>query len=308
MQAIQINQYGDIDVLENVEIPMPQPAVNQVLVQLKAAAVNPVDYKIRSGYLTEMLPKTFPFTLGWEGAGIITALGEEVTRFKKGDEVMIMANFMQGGTYAEYVSVNEDEVLPKPQNLSFEEAAILPFSLGTAYTALVQDAEIQPDQNLLILGAGGAVGQFAVQIAKNKGLDVIGTAKGDDIQELKDLGIDQVIDYTIQDFTDEVSSVDVILDLVGGEFLNKAYALVKKGGKIISTTQPPLQEQLDNHGISGKMTFTVNNSALFNTMLQELNNGDFRIKQPDVLPLEKAKEALHKVEKREAKAKIVLTP
>lgn len=127
MQAVQINQYGDNSVLEHVEIPIPQPLSNQVLVQLKASSVNPVDFKIRSGYLSGALPKTFPFSLGWEGAGIITEVGNDVELYKQGDEVMLMANFMQGGTYAEYVVVNADEIMLKPKSISFAEASVLPF-------------------------------------------------------------------------------------------------------------------------------------------------------------------------------------
>ncbi len=306
MQAIQISKYGDNSLLEQVELPMPEPLPQQVLVELKASAINPVDYKIRSGFMAKMMQKEFPFTLGWEGAGIIRKIGAEVKGFQVGDEVMVMPNFMQGGTYAEYLAVNETEVVPKPQNLSFVEAATIPFSLGTAYTALFLDAAIRPRQLILIHGAGGAVGQMAVQLAKKQGLYVIGTATGANIEELKDLGIDEVVDYKTSDFSKEVSKVDVIIDLVGGETLAKSYPLLNQGGIIVSTTQMPDESALAQYGIQGKMTFTSNHAEAFQQINQWLSEGSLQIKAPQLIRLEKAKEALSLVENRKAKSKIVI--
>ncbi|HNA42921.1 MAG TPA: NADP-dependent oxidoreductase, partial [Saprospiraceae bacterium] len=175
MQAVQINKYGDNSVLEQVDIPIPKILPDQVLVKVKYASVNPVDYKIRSGFMAGVLPKSFPFTLGWEASGIITDTAHDVLNYKTGDEIILMSNFMQGGTYAEYVAVNAGEIMSKPTSLDFADAAVIPFSLGTAYTALLMDTQIMPGQKLLILGAGGAVGRMAIQIAKNLGLEVTGT-------------------------------------------------------------------------------------------------------------------------------------
>lgn len=305
MKAVQINNYGDNSNLQGVEVPVPQSNPNEVLVKLKASSVNPVDYKIRSGFMAGMLKKEFPFTLGWEGAGIITEVGSNVTSFKVGDEVMVMPNFKQGGTYAEYVTVNEQEVVPKPKTLSFKEASIIPFSIGTAYTSLIEDAQIVKGQKILIHGAGGAVGQMAVQIAKISELYVIGTATGDNVNELLALGIDQVIDYRTSDFSEELKNLDVILDLVGGETLAKSYPLLKEGGTIISTTQPPEETELKKHRISGKMTFTHNNADKFKQINKWLDEGLIKIKSPQVFKLSQAKEALSLVENRKAKSKIV---
>ncbi len=305
MQAIQINQYGDNSVLKSVNIPIPKPKHNQVLVKLKSSSVNPIDYKIRSGFLASQMSKEFPFTLGWEGAGIITEIGKDAIRFKIGDEVMVMPNFMQGGTYAEYVVVNENETVLKPSNISFSEASILPFSLGTAYTSLIEDAKIKNGQRILIHGAGGAVGQMALQIAKMNGLFVVGTASGQNIQELIDLGIDQVIDYKKNDFTKEVKDFNVIVDLVGGETLNNSYPLIKKGGTIITTTQPPLESELIKYGISGKMTFTTYEEHKFKAINEWIEGGKIKIKPPLVFKISNASEALANVESRKAKSKIV---
>lgn len=305
MKAVQIDRYGDNSVLNQVEIAIPEVLPNQVLVQLKASSVNPVDYKIRSGFFAGQMTKTFPFTLGWEGAGIITEVGQEVTGFAIGDAVIVMPNFMQGGTYAEYVAVNANEVMPKPTTISFAEAAVLPFSLGTAYVALMEDAQIEAGQKLLIHGAGGAVGQMAVQLAKSKGLEVIGTAAGQAIQELNDLGIDQVIDYTTTDFSSEVANLDIVLDLVGGETLAKSYALLKKGGTLISTAQPPNPEELEKFGINGKMTMTHFDAGTFQELTRLIESGSIRVKQPVIFDFSKAAEALSLVENRKSKAKIV---
>lgn len=305
MKAVQINQYGDNSVLEHVEISIPKALPNQVVVRVMASSVNPVDYKIRSGFLASQLTKPFPFTLGWEGAGIITEVGKEIKLYKKGDEVMLMPNFMEGGTYAEYVAVNENEIMLKPKSVSYIDASVIPFSLGTAYTALVEDAEIKRGQKILIHGAGGAVGQMAVQMAKIKGLFVIGTATGEKIDELKELGIDKVIDYATTDFSAELKDLDVILDLVGGETLAKSYALLKKGGVIISTTQPPVESELVNFGISGKMTFTRFDLKKFKEVIRWIEEGTIKVKKPQVYDLSHAKEALSMVENRKSKSKIV---
>lgn len=308
MVAIQINQYGDNSMLQMQDVPVPMPAPNQVLVEIKAAAVNPVDYKIRSGYMSGHLPKTFPFTLGWEGAGIVSAVGENVQQFKAGDEVMLMPNFLQGGTYATFVAVNETEMMLKPQTISFATAAVIPFSLGTAYTALIEDADIKSGQRLLIHGAGGAVGQMAVQIAKHYGLYVIGTATGNNLEELKALGIDEVIDYATTDFAAVANQLDVVLDLVGGATLAQSYALLKEGGVIVSTTQPPAIEELQKHKINGKMTRTQFEPKKFQEVLEWVETGKIKVKSPQVLPLSQAQQALATVESRKANSKIVLAP
>jgi NADPH:quinone reductase-like Zn-dependent oxidoreductase len=305
MKAFQIYEYGDNSVLKEVEIPIPVVSANQVLVKLKASAVNPIDYKIRSGYLSKQLVKPLPFTIGWEGSGIIAEANPN-SLFKKGDEVILIPNFMQGGTHAEYVVIIENEIMKKPESMNFIEAATIPFSLGTAYTALVEDAGIKAGQTILIHGAGGAVGQMAVQIAKNKGLLVLGTATGEHITELINLGIDQVIDYATTDFTQVVSNLDVILDLVGGETLFKSYPLIKKGGIIISTTQPPSESDLEKYEAAGKMTQTRFELEKFEKAFQLIEQGAIQLKKPVVYPFSDTKEALSIVESRKAKSKIVL--
>ena len=305
MKAIQINQYGDNSVLPEAEIEIPFIEPNQVLVKLKASAVNPVDYKIRSGFMQAQLPKNFPFTLGWEGAGVITSLGTEIKNYKIGDEVILMPNFLQGGTYAEYVAVNADEIIRKPADLEFENAATLPVAWSTAWTALVKDINIRPQQNILILGAGGAVGKMAVQIAKKYGLNVTGTATGEDIITLETFRIDEVIDYKSTDIASLKKKFDVVLDLVGGEFLKKAYALVKKGGSIISTTQFPDTEMLSKYSIHGKMTFTTMDKTAFDQLFIWLDKDEIQLKSPDIFELHQAKEALALVENRKIKNKII---
>lgn len=307
MQAVQINKYGDNSVLEQVDIPIPKILPDQVLVKVKYASVNPVDYKIRSGFMAGVLPKSFPFTLGWEASGIITDTAHDVLNYKTGDEIILMSNFMQGGTYAEYVAVNAGEIMSKPTSLDFADAAVIPFSLGTAYTALLMDTQIMPGQKLLILGAGGAVGRMAIQIAKNLGLEVTGTATGNDIQELLSLGIDHVVDYTKADYFDALNDFDVVLDLVGGETQAKSFKTLRKGGTIVSTTQPPDSGELQHYGLNGKMTRTKCDPEKFAVPLQWLEEGKIKVKEPQIMNFGSAKEALALVENREAKSKIVLS-
>ena len=305
MKAVEIKNYGDSSTLQVVETAKPAIGNNQVLIKIKASSINPVDLKIRMGYLAAMLPKTFPIVLGWEASGIIEAVGTQVQNLKVGDEVYTMPNFMQGGTYAEYAAVNENEVALKPKTISFEKASTVPMVAGAAYTSLLKVAQVSNGQKILIHGAAGAVGSYAVQMAKEKGLYVIGTASGAGIELLKNLGADEVIDYTTTDFSTIVNDLDVVLDLVGGETLEKSYTLVKKGGILVSTVMPPSAEKAIELGISVAMTNTEPDVAMLNEIAKLIDAGKLKVQEPILSTLDHAQADQQSIENRTAKGKIV---
>lgn len=305
MKAVQQNEYGPISTLQQVEADKPGISENQVLIKIKASAVNPIDIKIRSGIMSQGMPKTFPLTLGWEASGIIEELGRDVKNFSKGDEVYTMPNFGQGGTYAEYVAVNENEVALKPTTLSHLQAAGVPMTSGAAYTSIIKCADIQPGQKILIHGAAGAVGSFAVQIAKSKGAYVIGTAAGPGIELLKSLNADEIINYTTTDFASTQHDLDVVLDLVGGETLMKSFQILKKGGLLLSTVMPPPEEKIKEMGIKGQMVFTQPDSAMLSEIAGLIDKGIVKVQEPTVFTLEQVQKAHESIENRTAKGKIV---
>jgi len=305
MKVIEIQNYGDSSTLKKVETVKPTIGNEQVLIKIKASSINPVDIKIRMGYLAGMLPKTFPIVLGWEASGIIEEVGSQVKDLTIGDEVYTMPNFMQGGTYAEYVAVNSNEVALKPTTISFAKASTVPMVAGAAYTSLIKVAQVSSGQKILIHGAAGAVGSYAVQMAKEKGLYVIGTATGTGIEFLKNLGADEVIDYTTTDFLKAINDLDVVLDLVGGETLEKSYNLLKKGGILISTVMPPSADKAIELGIRVAMTNTEPDVAMLNEIAKLIDAGKLKVQEPILSTLDNAQTDHQLLENRTAKGKIV---
>lgn len=306
MRAIQIDEYGSADVLNIKDIPNPSLQSNEILVAVHYSGVNPIDLKFRSGFMQQGMPKTFPFIPGWELSGIVDQVGSSVTRIKKGDTVYSMPNFQQGGSYAEYISINENEVALKPESISFAQAAAIPMVAGAAYTCLIKVAQIKAGQKILIHGAAGAVGTFALQIAKNIGAYAIGTASGEGIDLLQNLGADEIIDYTKEDFTTLVKDVDIVLDLVGGETQMRSFDIIKKDGQLISITMPPSKEKAEAAGITATFVFTTPDHKMIEELSAMIDNGKLKINTPQILPLKEAKKAHEMIENKTSKGKIVL--
>src|SRR5882757_7391649 len=236
MKAIQLHQYGGAEVLLLEEVKKPVPQGDEVLIQLKAAALNPIDAKIRNGYMKEIIPIPLPFTPGWEGAGIITETGKNVTEFEPGDEVIARVPFNKGGAYGEYMLASESEVISKPRSLSFVDAASLLIVASAAYTLLFKAGNLSAGQKVFILGAAGSVGLLTVQLAKGVGAIVVGTATGDDMEKVLEAGADYVVDYKNPQYAENIRDVDLALDLVGGPAQDALWKMLKKGGQLLSTT------------------------------------------------------------------------
>jgi len=225
MQAIQAHDYGEPEVLTLEKAQLPQPNADQVLIQLKAAGVNPADWKYRAGLYKQFMPLNFPWAPGLEGSGIIQAVGANVTALKKGDEVY---GFVAGG-YAEYALAKANEIQPKPASLTFEEAAAIPVGALTAWGA-VEVAKVEAGQRVLVHGAAGGVGAYAVQLARWKGAHVTGTASSGNVDFVRSLGAENVIDYQATRFETVLHDMDVVIDTVGGDLSERSFQVLHPGG------------------------------------------------------------------------------
>ncbi|SDK23432.1 NADPH:quinone reductase [Catalinimonas alkaloidigena] len=236
MKALILQQPGGTEQLRLTDIPQPTLQPQEVLVQVKALSLNPVDIKTRTGTGVYGRLKTLdPLIIGWDIAGVITEVGADVTDLQVGDEVFGMVNFPgHGQAYAEYVAAPAAHLARKPQNLSYEEAAAATLAALTAWQALVDNAHVQTGQKVLIHAASGGVGHFAVQIAKHLGAHVIGTSSAKNREFVLSLGTDEHIDYRSQQFDELVSDVDFVLDPLGGDNTVRSLKVLKPGGTVIS--------------------------------------------------------------------------
>jgi len=242
MQAIRIHAYGGVDQLKLENAPRPEPKAGEVLVRVKAAGVNPADWKFRQGFMKAYVPLNFPWTPGLEGAGVVEAVGEGVTAFKPGDAVFGPIN----ATYAEYTVAPATELALKPAALSFEEAASVPVGALTGWGA-VEAADIKPGQRVFVQGAAGGVGLFAAQLARAKGAQVIGTASAVNLDFVRSLGV-EAIDYDAAPFESVVHDVDIVIDTVGGEVLQRSWAVLKPGGLLVSVAGRATEEEAKAQG------------------------------------------------------------
>jgi NADPH:quinone reductase-like Zn-dependent oxidoreductase len=303
MKAIQMTAYGDSSVLRLQEVEKPAAGAGEVLIKVAATTVNPLDMKIRSGMMQKMMPVPFPFTPGLDVAGTVEAVGGNVSRIKPGDKVFATTF---GGTYAEYFVLNEAVVCPMPGNTDFYEAASLAVPLTTAYSLLVEAGDVQPGQMVLIHGASGGVGSVMVQVAKAMGAYVIGTASGPGVDLVRSLCADEVIDYKSQDFSQLVSGVDVVIDTVGGQTQIKSFAVVQKGGKLLSIFMPPSADLAAQYGITAEFVSSAPGlkKLLYGKQLVEAN--EVRANIAKVMKLEEAAAAQDLVSAGGVNGKVIL--
>src|SRR2546423_5621504 len=239
MKAFVVERYGKNDGVRFGEMPEPELRHADVLVRVHAAGVNVLDSKIRDGEFKLILPYRLPLILGNDVAGVVVRVGSNVRRFKLGDEVYARPNKDRIGAFAEFISMNEDDVAIKPKALTMEEAASIPLVGLTAWQALIERANLKPGQKVLIHAGSGGVGTFAIQLAKHLGASVATTASATKTDVVNSLGADVVIDYRKQAFETILHDYDVVLDTVGGETLDKSLQVLKPGGTVISVAGPP---------------------------------------------------------------------
>lgn len=230
MKTIQARDYGGPEVLVLEQAPRPEPNADQVLIQLKFAGVNPADWKYRSGMFKQFMPLTFPWTPGLEGSGIVQAVGRNVTTLKKGDEVY---GIVSSG-YAEYALAAANDVQPKPEELTFEEAASIPMGFLTAWGGVIDAADVQAGQRVLVHGAAGGIGGYAVQLAKWKGAHVTGTASAGNLEFARSLGADDMIDYNATRFETVLKDMDAVIDTVGADLAERSFQVIHPGGIFVT--------------------------------------------------------------------------
>ena len=276
MKAVRIHEYGNSDVLTFEDAPMPSITSNEVLVKVVAASVNPVDWKIREGYLKEMISYPMPVTLGWDVSGVVTAVGSDVTRFHVGDSVYSRPDIKRNGTYAEYVAIRENEVALKPLTISHNEAASLPLAGITAWEALITTAQVSAGQKVLIHAGSGGVGTLAIQLAKSRGAFVIATTSGKNKALVESLGADQVIDYQTQNFTEVLSNIDVVFDTLGGDIQESSWSVLKKGGILVSIVSPPSEEKAKELGVRSAFVFIEPNAYILEQLAKLVEQGELR--------------------------------
>jgi NADPH:quinone reductase-like Zn-dependent oxidoreductase len=306
MKAAALQQYGGPEVLKLQELPRPEPKADEVLVRVIAAGVNPVDAYVRQGRLSERGLDKRPMIIGYDIAGVVEKIGARITKFKSGDAIYAYLPIVRGGGYAEFAIAKEGEMELKPKNIDFEKAAAVPLAATTAWQALIDEAKIDKGQTVLIHGASCGVGSFAVQIAKARGAKVIATASTANQDLLKQLGVDQPIDYTTTKFQDVVKDVDVVLNCVRADTLPTSYGVVKKGGVIVSIAGDPDLVECKKHALrcSGVMAHPDANVLDEVRKLIEANKITPIVSQ--TFPLTDAAKAHQQIETRHTRGKIVL--
>lgn len=313
MKAVLIKEFGDRSKLEVAEIPKPEPDEGEVLIRVKAAGVNPVDYKIREGALKNRMPNELPIIPGWDVSGIVEKNGYGASRFDPGDEVFAYARrkIIKNGTYAEYLTLPESFLAYKPKSLSFEEAAAVPLAGLTAFQCLLQKGKLMKDERVLILGATGGVGSFAIQIAKAVGASVVAVASKKNIAYAVSLGADDFIDYTSTKVSDEVKQrfpdkFDLVFDCVGKEVLAQAYQYVKRGGRLVSILGQVDKEEAEKHKVLFHYHFVEPNVKHLNQLTQWIGEGKIKVHLQEKFSLDQVTKAHEMMESGHTTGKIVL--
>jgi NADPH:quinone reductase-like Zn-dependent oxidoreductase len=291
-------------VLKFEEVPRPEPKEDEALVRVIASGVNPADPLTLSGKYAREFGTHLPLIPGYDIAGVVEKTGAKVTKLKAGDAVYGYPTF--GGGWAEYVTVRQWEVAAKPKTLNFAEAAAVPMGALTAWQALVDTAQLQPGQTILVHGGSGGVGSFAVQIAKARGARVIATASTANQDLLKQLGADVAIDYTKTRFEDVAKDVDAVLDPVGKETLARSYGVLKKGGIVMSLVARPDPVELEKRGIRGAAISVHPDAEDLAEIARLIDAGKIKPVVTEVLPLSEAIAAQRQAETHHTRGKLVL--
>jgi len=308
MKAAQINEYGDASVVHINEVDVPTISAGQVLVEVHAVSLNPFDTSVRAGYMKEMIPLQFPTTLGGDIAGVVTEVSEGVTNVAVGDKVYGQANVVAGnsGAIAEYAATKASEVAKIPEGTDFKEAASLALAGVSAVQAVNHHIQLQAGQKLFINGGAGAIGANAIQIAKGLGAYAAVTATGESVEFVKQLGADEVIDYTTTDFTEVLSNFDAVFDTVGGEGFTKSLAILKQGGIAVSMVAQADEARVKELDVTAISQSTHVTTEALDELSELVKAGTVRAYIDTIFPLEKIKEAFEAREAGNVQTKIVI--
>ena len=316
MKAVVINEFGGTDVLKIEEVERPVPAADEILVKVYASGVNPVDRVVREGGNDVLRPYLkLPLILGWDASGIVEEIGSNVTNFKKGDEVYGVPNFPGNGSYAEYVAAKASQFALKPKSLSFNEAAAIPLTGLVAANSIFDLGSLEAGQRIFIQGASGSVGNFAVQFAKVKGAYVIGSCSTNNIEFVKQLGADEVIDYKTQHFEDLLQDIDVVFEASSVRDNNerlKSIGVLKKGGSFISANvdfpfDNAVKEAIEKKNVQGEfLAAQTNHLTWLNQFTQWINEGKVKVTLGKEYSLEQVAEAHEESETGHVRGKFIL--
>ncbi|MFD2728756.1 NADP-dependent oxidoreductase [Enterococcus camelliae] len=304
-KAIVINQYGGKENLVEEDVLLPELQAHQVLVKVKATSVNPIDWKLREGYLKQMMPWEFPIILGWDVAGVIEEVGADVADWKIGDRIVARPDTTRFGTYAEYTIVDDHLLAALPEEISFKDAGALPLAGLTAYQALFTHGKLESGQKVLIHAGAGGVGSYAIQLAKNAGAYVYTTASQKNHELLKRLGADEVIDYHTTDFETTLNEIDLVIDTMGGEVQRKSLSVLKPHGRLISIVSIENPELAQEKQIEAKAIWLEPNgqqlAILVNLMAEKklvsVIGAEFPLTQAGVFAAHELSETHHAVGK-----------
>jgi NADPH:quinone reductase-like Zn-dependent oxidoreductase len=306
MRAIVIYEFGGPEVLKLEDVPRPKPAADEVLIKIYATGVNPIDWKIREGARKDKFPTDFPLILGWDVSGVIEETGNDIKNFKKGDEVYSRPDPTRNGTYAEYVVVKADQVNRKPKSLDHIKAAAVPLAGLTAWQGLFDHGKLQPGEKVLIQGASGGVGTFAIQFAKWKGAFVIATSSEKNIDFLKQLGADEVIDYKKENFEDRLRNVDLVFDTIGAQTQKRSLQVLKNGGRLVTTVKPENEKDAEERNIHIEGYTAQSYPEELEQIAKLIDEGKVSPVIGKVFPLEQAAEAQQLSKEGHVRGKIVL--
>ena len=315
MRAVYYDTHGSVDVLQLGDLPVPTPAADEVLVKIAATGVNPIDRRLRAGELTEYITRTFPVVPGWDLAGTITAVGDDVSGWQVGDEVLGLAFTwsIQHGTYAEFAPVNASAIAKKPASLSFVQAAAIPLVSLTAWQALAEFAELKPGQTVLIEAGAGGVGSVAISIAKHLGATVYTTASGKNADYVRELGADHVIDYSKENFVEairarEPEGLDAVLAaILDDNNIAAAIELAKPGGTVAyMNNEPPETPLIAQKKIKTEFIHHRPDGESLGELVGLFESGKLKLPEIATMPLEQAVDAQRQSESGRTRGKLVL--
>jgi NADPH:quinone reductase-like Zn-dependent oxidoreductase len=330
MKAFVVDQYGK-DGLRAADVPEPEVGDGDVLVKVSAASINPLDKMVRDGEFKRLLKYQTPFVLGHDGAGVVTRVGSAVRDLQVGDEVYARPRDLRIGTFAQYIAIDQHDVVPKPDSLALHEAAAVPLVSLAGWQALVDRANVKLGQKVLVHAGSGGLGSTVIQLAKHLGATVATTASGENAELVRSLGADVVVDYRKEDFAEVLSGYDVVLDSLGGENLEKSLTVLKRGGQAISVAGPPdrgfakqlrapkfigivmallsrkIRKQARKLGVSYSFLFMQANGAQLRELAALYDAGQLRPVIDTTFPFDQTPDALAYVEQGRANGKVVIT-
>jgi alcohol dehydrogenase len=308
MKAAQFSEYGDPSVIAINEAPKPTVGEGQVLVEVHASSVNPFDSKVRQGYLKSVKQLDLPATLCGDIAGVVAEIGPGVTGLEVGQKAYGQAGLFGGGSgaMAEYALTGDQQVGPMPEGLSFEEAGSLPLAGLSTVQVLVDKMNLQAGQKILIHGGAGGIGSLAVQLAKHLGAHVATTVSGADADYARELGADEVIDYKTQKFEEILSDYDAVFDTVAGEVYGKSFAVLKRGGMIVSMLEQPDEALAKEHGVTAMMQGTKTTPESLGMLREFVEKGAIKPQVGKVFAFEQTRQAFEAYEAGGVRGKVVV--